>query len=111
MRLSPFEMKSVIISIRHSAEIVESSRVRPNAPIPNQRVFKFGEATLIASMTPLRNQGLATARPFDTAINKHELNNIFFISGSIIRLISAFLISDFVACLSNKLVYIKQSAF
>lgn len=52
---------------------------------------------LMASTTPLRNQGLTTARPFDAAMRKHEFLKMRLMSSSSILVINAFLISYVVA--------------
>mmetsp|Transcript_21619 Transcript_21619/g.28940 ORF Transcript_21619/g.28940 Transcript_21619/m.28940 type:complete len:223 (-) Transcript_21619:114-782(-) len=94
----PRWIKSATKIMRTSCDVVESRRVSPDPPMKRQRVeSSSGPPILIKSMTLLRNQGLAMARPFEAAIRKQELRKILFISSSIMRISNAFLISCFVA--------------
>ena len=66
--------------------------------MPNKRGCRVsGPPRLIVSTTPLRNQGLAMARPLDAAIRKQDARNSRRISSSSIRYSNALRISWVVA--------------
>ena len=88
--------------MRYSCEAVESSLVSPKAPMPYKRGASVSAPPLlIVSTTPLRNQGLAMASPFEAKIKKQEFRKMRLMSSSSICDKSAFLISFVVALLSN----------